>query len=81
MIGMEDNAGSVLVPTAVKLDSFATRYDDRSSLYLMPTNILFMLNEKIISGTTTKKTYVIVPINYKEYDRMMSKPFGQPLKK
>jgi len=40
-----------------------------------------MLNEKIISGTITKKTYIIVPINYKEYDRMMSKPFGQPLKK
>jgi hypothetical protein len=27
------------------------------------------------------KEYVIVPINYKEYDREMSKPFAQPLKK
>lgn len=70
-----------VVSTAIKLASSEIRYDDRSSLYLMPTNVLFMLNEKIISGTITKKTYIIVPINYKEYDRMMSKPFGQPLKK
>lgn len=27
------------------------------------------------------KEYVIVPISYKEYDREMSKPFSQPLKK
>lgn len=27
------------------------------------------------------KSYVIVPINYKEYDREMSKPYAQPLKK
>ena len=27
------------------------------------------------------KTYVIVPISYKEYDREMSKPYAQPLKK
>ena len=27
------------------------------------------------------KNYVIVPINYKEYDREMSKPYAQPLKK
>lgn len=28
-----------------------------------------------------KQTYVVVPINFKEYDREMSKPFAQPLKK
>lgn len=27
------------------------------------------------------KEYVIVPISYKEYDRMMSRPYSQPLKK
>ena len=29
----------------------------------------------------TKKDFVIVPISYKEYDREMSKPYAQPLKK
>ena len=42
------------------------------------TDVLFILNEKMISNN---KDYVIVPINYKEYDREMSKPFAQPLKK
>jgi len=44
------------------------------------------LNEKIVvsttvGGVTTKRQYVVVPINYKEYDRQMSKAYAQPLKK
>jgi len=31
--------------------------------------------------TTYNKSFVVVPINYKEYDRQMSKAFTQPLKK
>lgn len=50
--------------------------------------VLYILNEKIVvsatSGSpavTTKRQYVVVPINYKEYDRQMSKAYAQPLKK
>lgn len=35
----------------------------------------------LANWVATKEYYVIVPINYKEYDREMSKPFAQPLKK
>lgn len=45
-------------------------------------DVLFILNEKLV--TVAKgiiKNYVVVPINYKEYDREMSKPYAQPLKK
>lgn len=50
------------------------------------TDVLFILNEQLLTTIGTgasakKKTYVIVPINYKEYDREMSKPYAQPLKK
>lgn len=50
------------------------------------TDVLFILNEQLLTtigegNTAKKKTYVIVPINYKEYDREMSKPYAQPLKK
>lgn len=55
------------------------------------TDVLFILNEKLTqvftkgSGqntiVTSKKDYIIVPISYKEYDRGMSKPYAQPLKK
>lgn len=52
------------------------------------TDVLFILNEKLTQTCTNaneavlwKKDYVIVPISYKEYDREMSKPYAQPLKK
>lgn len=54
--------------------------------------VLFILNEKAICQTVVsvsnnkvtygnKKIFIVVPINYKEYEREMSKPFAQPLKK
>jgi hypothetical protein len=57
------------------------------------TDVLFILNEKLTAKTIKSldpitydnngkgKEYVIVPISYKEYDREMSKPYAQPLKK
>lgn len=46
------------------------------------TDVLFILNEQLkttVGGI--KKNYVIVPINYREYDREMTKAYAQPLKK
>lgn len=45
--------------------------------------VLFILNERLVLTKSSKptKTFVVVPINYHEYDRQMSKPFAQPLKK
>ena len=48
--------------------------------------VLYILNEKIVvttsvEGVTKKRQYIVVPINYKEYDRQMSKAYAQPLKK
>lgn len=56
------------------------------------TDVLLILNEQLITkigdppedGEADRrltKTYVVVPINYKEYDKEMSKPYAQPLKK
>ena len=67
-------------------------FDDRGKIFKMPSktithvngeeetvsDVLFILNEKLISKGNN---YVIVPINYTEYDREMSKPYAQPLKK
>lgn len=69
-----------------------SKFDDRGILYDMPeraegvTDVLFILNEKLETtigngNNAIKKVYVVVPINYKEYDREMSKPYAQPLKK
>ena len=70
-------------------------FDDRGIIYDLPkregksgtvsTEVLFILNEKLTFVPTgsgkASKNFVIVPINYKEYDREMSKPYAQPLKK
>lgn len=63
-------------------------FDNRGILFTLPkndkgyTDVLFILNEKLsITKDGTSKDYVIVPISYREYDREMSKPYAQPLKK
>lgn len=59
------------------------RFDDRGILYRLPSNILFILNEyyQVTKDDTYNKRFVVIPINYKEYDREMSKAYAQPLKK
>lgn len=57
------------------------KFDDRSQLYKMPQNILLMLNETGINTVDgVKRLISIIPMNYEEYARLMSKPWKQPLK-
>lgn len=62
-----------------------TCYDDRGLILNLDKDkkILFILNEKleVTESDDSKKVYVVVPINYREYDREMSKAYAQPLKK
>jgi hypothetical protein len=72
-----------------KSSSQSSKFDDRGIIYDMPlrgnsnnTDVLFILNEKLTTKAAgISKNYVVVPINYREYDREMSKPYAQPLKK
>lgn len=79
---------------SVVTDSTKTTYDSRGKLFKCPSNVLVVLNEKLEVHTkdTTdtdgkkvegklKSLSVVVPINYREYDRYMSKAYTQPLKK
>lgn len=50
------------------------------------TDVLFILNEQLKTSigngnNAVVRNYVIVPINYREYDREMTKAYAQPLKK
>ena len=67
----------IKVSTATKAED-STPFDSRGKLYIMPERVLLILNEKV---TINGRDYVVVPINYREYDRQMSKAFTQPLKK
>lgn len=58
------------------------QYDDRSYCVTLDKKILFVLNEKLeVTTDGDKKIYIVVPLNYREYDREMSKAYAQPLKK
>lgn len=57
------------------------KIDNRGIPFEIPTDILFVLNEKFQYSISGKVFYkVIVPLSYEEYDRLMSKPFGGPLR-
>ena len=54
---------------------------DNSKSVRMPGNILMMLNERLVVTRNNSKTFLtVVPIQYHEYDRLMSKPLKRPLK-
>lgn len=67
-------------PEVYSGDSYV-KFDDRSHLYQMPSDILFVLNETAINEVNGVNRLInIVPINYDEYSRLISKPYKQPLK-
>lgn len=57
------------------------RFDDRSKLFKMPDNILFMLDESgNLEVNGINRTIMVIPLGYAEYTRLMSKPWKGPLK-
>ena len=66
---------SVITPTTY------VKFDSRSTLYELPSDILFALNETGITTEDEKTRLItIVPISFEEYARILSKPYKQPLK-
>lgn len=48
----------------------------------MPPKILMMINERITVTRDGKDTFLtVVPLQFQEYDRLMSKPYARPLKR
>lgn len=71
----------ITVAEPTRVASPEHKFDTRSQVFTMPASILFILNEKLITADTPQKSFVVIPINYKEYDRLMSKAYGAPLKR
>lgn len=69
------------VKPATYVGSSYVKFDDRSQLFQMPSDILFVLNETALNTVDGVNRLInIVPINFDEYSRIMSKPYKQPLK-
>lgn len=57
------------------------KFDSRSSLYKIPSDVLFALNETaLVTEDSKTRLITIVPISFEEYARILSKPYKQPLK-
>lgn len=54
-----------------------SKFDKRASIFEYPDDVFIMLNEQIYSGGIP---YVVVPISYEEYSRLMAKPYKYPPK-
>lgn len=68
-------------PSTYTAPEIYVKFDDRSQLYKMPNDILIVLNETGINTVDgVKRLISIIPMNYEEYARLMSKPYKQPLK-
>nr|DAG98507.1 MAG TPA: hypothetical protein [Crassvirales sp.] len=70
--------------------AFPQTIDSRAIAFVLPQDLLFIINEKLKivytykEGNTNKtltKEAVILPITNSDYNRLMSKPFGEPLRK
>lgn len=67
--------------TTVTTPTTYVKFDSRSVLYEMPSDILFALNETaIVTENLKSRLITIVPISFEEYARILSKPYKQPLK-
>ena len=56
-----------------------TTIDSRGQICLLPGDLMITLNEKFV--TDTGNEYQVIPITLAEYQRLMSRPSGDPLKR
>ena len=56
----------------------ASKFDSRSITYRMPSDLLLFVNE---ACQDKNYRYVVIPISYQEYDRLMLKPYQYPIKR
>lgn len=74
-----DCADNIRALSASRLIAFNTIFDNRSRVYLAPSDLFLAINESI--EDSAKRRYSVLPISYDEYNRLMSKPYGFPLKR
>lgn len=54
-------------------------FDERAKIYFAPPDLFLAINESI--EDSVKRRYSVLPISYDEYNRLMLKPYGFPLKR
>ena len=58
-----------------------TQFDDRSKVYSLPSDLLYIINESAaVTANGVTKNISIVPLTFNQYQYYMNKPYKQPLK-
>jgi len=56
--------------------------DERAQIFLLPSDTWIVSNEQVtVTDGVTPYLVTVVPLNYKEYDRLMTKPYKEPVKR
>lgn len=75
---------SMLINTfqAEEFPGVSTLYPvSNAKLYSFPSDILMVINESLMVRRGNYVKYLsVIPLNYREYDRLMSKPYKRPIK-
>ena len=75
---------SMITKVDTKNSFSSSIYDGRtnSQSVLLPSDIMMIVNERVTvsRGTDTGVNLVVKPLQFDEYDRLMSKPFKRPLR-
>lgn len=59
-----------------------TSIDQRAQLFLLPSDTWIVTNEQVtVTDGVAPYLVTVVPLNYREYDRLMSKPYKEPVKR
>lgn len=74
-----DCADNIRALAGSRLIAFNPIFDNRSRVYLAPSDLFLAINESI--EDSAKRRYSVLPISYDEYNRLMSKPYSFPLKR
>lgn len=67
---------------AAELETYSdstTQFDKRSKRFITPSDMFLSINEQIVDSTG--RIYTIVPISFMQYNRLMAKPYGYPIKR
>ena len=64
--------------TSSSIDGIISKIDSRSQVFSFPEDAMFIINERITSSANGLLR--VIPIDFEEYDRLMSKPYKYPTK-
>lgn len=78
-IRLPDYTDTLKILLTSGLPAYNTIFDSRAKIYLAPSDLFLAINESI--EDSVKRRYSVLPISYDEYNRLMLKPYGFPLKR